>query len=816
MANGIVLNIDTTKSEFQNPMVQLRQGDGNYQSLAVTVTSNGEPLNLTGWTTMFMGTTAGGFKVVDGSVSVTNTLQGEFTYTPTKAWGQDQGEFKNAYFKFTKADETASGASFRVNVLDAVDLTAEEAGDYISVVDVMIDKIKTDMDNKLADTQTTLTNTQLQANTVQSNVNDLNTNVNDLKAQNNNIKTSDNTWTGKNTFDLPIVGNISGTATTANDPQAIHINDFGVTTDFKQPVGTKFVDKLNNEFIQRGVNVKWYGAKGDGVTDDSQAFIDAMNDAGSSTIIVPDGTYIISKTIFVNRKDLVGRNKQNTILKFAGSAKSYLQILYNARIQNLTIDLTEVDDGGIGIEAGTIYNENGHDQYAGAQNNIISDLYVVSDPAKKNTIGISLTAKLLTNFTNNTTGIYNNIFQNIWFNKLGTGFYIDAQKRGWVNGNTFNKITVSGYGKYGVWFGQSNTDGQGLQVNNFTSLQLQQVDHSNNDAVGLNISGGSWNNFTNISHWNDSNYLGTPRPDIVAVNIVPDANGSVYGVYDNKISGKVEGIVNGDGRIFDRNDINIDSLNVENYSKLLPGSMYQTKVRTLPIDNMLPYDIIGIYEKTPKLSTLLFNNDTGIVYPLIERDAGGKYIKMVNSVGSTILNLSIFGDQLQMLKDSAIGTISFKIKSSSEASTPLFTDLYGRDTAGNPTNLKQYLVRTEVEKTINNDFIIHIILDFVSNRDIIQNLNNIIASLGFTIIGTSQYVGIRDIKFSPRSTNHFSNYTLGHKSTKLTTVITDTPASWADIGVYPVDPSKFEPFTDSMVTYHNLQQNIFVESIFMV
>lgn len=206
MANGIVLNIDTTKSEFQNPMVQLRQGDGNYQSLAVTVTSNGEPFDLTDWTITFMGTTAGGFKIIDAASVVTNASQGEFTYTPTKAWGQDEGEFKNAYFKFAKSDETASGASFRVNVLDAVDLTAEEAKDYISVVDVMIGQVKTDMETKLAETKQTLTDTQTQANTVQTNVNDLNTNVNDLKAQNNNIKTSDNAWTGNNTFTQQING----------------------------------------------------------------------------------------------------------------------------------------------------------------------------------------------------------------------------------------------------------------------------------------------------------------------------------------------------------------------------------------------------------------------------------------------------------------------------------------------------------------------------------------------------------------------------------------------------------------------------------
>lgn len=205
MASGLSLNIDTTKSEFQNPMVELRQGDGNYQSLRVTVTSNGEPLLLDGWTISFMGTTAGGHKIVDSDTHVINASNGVFDYTPTKAWGQDIGEFDKAYFKFTKGDEAASGANFRVKVFEAVDLTDEEAGDYISVVDVMIDKIKTDMDNKLADTQTTLTNTQNQANTVQSNVNDLNTNVNELKAQNNNIRTSDNTWTGTNTFNKQII-----------------------------------------------------------------------------------------------------------------------------------------------------------------------------------------------------------------------------------------------------------------------------------------------------------------------------------------------------------------------------------------------------------------------------------------------------------------------------------------------------------------------------------------------------------------------------------------------------------------------------------
>lgn len=208
MANGIVLNIDTTKSEFQNPMIELRQGDGNYQSIDVTVTSNGSPFNLTGWTITFMGTTAGGFKIVDTLVSNVDTANGKFTYTPTKSWGQDEGMFKEAYFKFTSGvngNSVASGASLRVNVLTAVDLTAEEAGNYISIVDQTIGKLTGDLST-------------------------LQTSVDQLKAQNNAIKTTDNMWTGNNTFNKKIIApaGVQGNADSATKLQTTrNINGVG-------------------------------------------------------------------------------------------------------------------------------------------------------------------------------------------------------------------------------------------------------------------------------------------------------------------------------------------------------------------------------------------------------------------------------------------------------------------------------------------------------------------------------------------------------------------------------------------------------------
>ena len=416
MANGIVLNIDTTKSEFQNPMVQLRQGDGNYQSLSVTVTSNGEPLDLTGWTITFMGTTAGNFKIVDTASVVTNALQGEFTYTPTKAWGQDQGEFKNAYFKFVKSDETASGASFRVNVLDAVDLTAEESKDYISVVDVMIEQVKNDMDTKLADTKQTLTDTQSQANAVHENVNDLNTNVNDLKAQNNNIRTSDNTWTGTNTFNLPIVGNISGTATTANDPQAIHIDDFGIISGFKQPIGTKFVDKLNNEFEQRAVNIEWFPILAPEATDDGriQRAIDYVKNNG--TLIFQSGaTYTIATGVKIQDKNGITIIGNNATINVSSTLDNMFVFSYIGTVDNLDIS-------GFNI-LNSNPDPNKHlTAFGSNSNNILTRSNVHDNIIDSMNVGISLNADLGGTVEKN--NVYRNRIYNVSGSESGQGYGI--------------------------------------------------------------------------------------------------------------------------------------------------------------------------------------------------------------------------------------------------------------------------------------------------------------------------------------------------------------------------------------------------------
>lgn len=179
MSNSVNLSLDVTKTGIQNPLIKVRQGDGGFETLRTTVTANGEPMDLQGWTITFMGTTAGNHKIVDGNVTLVEAPNGIFDYTPSKAWGMDIGDFKIAYFKFVKGDGSASSANFRVSVIEAVDLTQEEANNYISVVDTTIAEINQHLTDSLASVTKSIADANTNTNTVASNVNSLGNRVDD-------------------------------------------------------------------------------------------------------------------------------------------------------------------------------------------------------------------------------------------------------------------------------------------------------------------------------------------------------------------------------------------------------------------------------------------------------------------------------------------------------------------------------------------------------------------------------------------------------------------------------------------------------------
>lgn len=77
-------------------------------------------------------------------------------------------------------------------------------------------------------------------------------------------------------------------------------------TMLPQEVSTNF-DMLDEEMKSRGINVKWFGAVGDGKTDDTAAFQSAMAMCDKRyKLFVPAGDYRIRQTIENNSRGIYG------------------------------------------------------------------------------------------------------------------------------------------------------------------------------------------------------------------------------------------------------------------------------------------------------------------------------------------------------------------------------------------------------------------------------------------------------------------------------------------------------------------------------
>lgn len=68
------------------------------------------------------------------------------------------------------------------------------------------------------------------------------------------------------------------------------------------------------ELNERQVNVKWYGAKGDGIVDDSSAFLNCFNDCINNKLqmYIPNGTYVLNEKLIAS-SDINGTDSEKPI-----------------------------------------------------------------------------------------------------------------------------------------------------------------------------------------------------------------------------------------------------------------------------------------------------------------------------------------------------------------------------------------------------------------------------------------------------------------------------------------------------------------------
>lgn len=149
------LKLDTYKRNIRNPTITIRQGDSN-QQIECSLTDNLSASDITNSEITFYATTSNGAKVIDSNVIKTDVTKGVFVYNLPSALGQDVGQCKNAYFE-VKADKAIlTTQAIDINVIAGVDLTADEAGNYVTTASKALDSAKDEIAKKFEKVATNL------------------------------------------------------------------------------------------------------------------------------------------------------------------------------------------------------------------------------------------------------------------------------------------------------------------------------------------------------------------------------------------------------------------------------------------------------------------------------------------------------------------------------------------------------------------------------------------------------------------------------------------------------------------------------------
>ena len=150
-----------SKNTIAPEPVYLRQGD---KTGAVVIDAmlmdNGSPVSLSGLTPMFKANTADGQSVIADSTgfSIVNVSGGEFTYQVPNALASVAGKINTAYFSLSDASGSESTFNVPFVVSAAIDITQEQAQDYITIIDGTLNSLRDKMDSLQIDFNTIINN----------------------------------------------------------------------------------------------------------------------------------------------------------------------------------------------------------------------------------------------------------------------------------------------------------------------------------------------------------------------------------------------------------------------------------------------------------------------------------------------------------------------------------------------------------------------------------------------------------------------------------------------------------------------------------
>lgn len=529
-------------------------------------------------------------------------------------------------------------------------------------------------------------------------------------------------------------------------------------------------DNLNH--IENGIatsqnvikNVKDYGAVGDRLTDDTQAFKSAVFDISSTggQLLIPTGKYIISDVINLEYIDLVGESRENTFI--FGKNTDYIFRLGNgARISGVTFvgslnskKLTSIKIGSINASAG-----------GGSIKNIdFKGVAKLNTDGTVNDIGFNGIEIGEQSSSDNLTGIFPYTFGDLQFFDVTNGIVISPQAYNFFNGNHFDHIIVQGYVHSGLWFKKSeNSDA--ISQNYFNDLQIQAKSYTSDNSGAVIIQHGINNYFNFLHTWTDGN---NPVPSLVINgDLQTDKTKINSNIFSNCIleSGTVTGDIYKGLNTFENVLFNDWS------SKNFPSEVTSTKGKLESCKkNILSGDLI---EKTStSFGTLLSTPSTNT--NTVNFDDKGYYLNVSSTSTNHLIYLNIDKKTGDKLRKFGIVSAGFVFDTANPKSLiPQVKIILKNSSTGAvvecPTILKQ------IGKTTNGSYIVRSVID-VSNVDTSYDLTY------FTLYNrAANDIKIRELQlvdgyYSVNNTIHSEKANYYRNSGTI-----DSPTSFLDIGI---------------------------------
>lgn len=364
-------------------------------------------------------------------------------------------ELEDAYAKFKKANADDI-AKFKQQYADAVQAKEDELQSKVDSYTDKVDTLLKDLNQQGIDTTTLLTT--LQAN---------------IKSLEDKIKQD-------------------GLFTSAEADQ------------FKQSLDDK-MEKLKETVTaslqSRGLNVKDFGAVGDGTTDNAEAIqkaYDAAKSKGINRIYFPSGRYFTTTTnLLIKNMVVSGQGPYESVL-----ISDRAEPIFDVKTYGSVLDLGFEDTCDNPSIALAVQNTDSTPSYWGIR---FERLHFKGREIINNQTGVWTYQPIKLDLNNK--GLWDITVDDVNIEWTKTGVCVDMTNGGWLTGSIFNNITIKGFSEYAFGLVSSNNTARQCSQNVFSNLDAEVLYKTATNAVGYVVSG-TGNDFNNLRLFNDGAYSG--------------------------------------------------------------------------------------------------------------------------------------------------------------------------------------------------------------------------------------------------------------------------------------------------------------------